>query len=156
MVQLSLVLAPFRTNITSQGAFGSTNLTLLGRAGAFDDPGPVRRSTDRAFQAATATAPWPRRMQLTRPSPFWGFGATRQMILERPLRKGDVAAICLNYGQVTRDMLNVHATDLWQMESALRANPRLTNSLSPDVYQGATMYLCGMSYYEKMQRIRRR
>ena len=74
----------------------------------------------------------------------------RQIILERPLRKGDVAALCLNYGQVTRDMLNVWATDLWQMESALQANPSLTNSISADVYQGTTMYLCGMSYYEKM------
>ena len=61
-----------------------------------------------------------------------------------------MAALCLNYGQVTRDMLNVWATDLWQMESALQANPSLTNSLSTDVYQGTTMYLCGMSYYEKM------
>ena len=43
-----------------------------------------------------------------------------------------------------------HATDLWQMENALRGNPSLTNSVSPDVYEGATMYLAGMSYYEKV------
>ena len=40
--------------------------------------------------------------------------------------------------------------DFWQMENALRANPSLTNSVSPDVYEGATMYLAGMSYYEKV------
>ena len=74
---------------------------------------------------------------------------TATIIMERPLRKGDVAAICMNYGRVTRDMLNVWATDLWQMENALAQNPALTNSISPDVYQGTTMYLCGMKYYEK-------
>ena len=55
----------------------------------------------------------------------------------------------MSYGQVTRDMLNVHANDIWQMQRALQLNPSLTNSISPDVYEGATMYLAGMSYYEK-------
>ena len=52
----------------------------------------------------------------------------------RPFRKGDQAAICMNYGRVTHDMLNVHAQDIWQMENMLRANPSLTNSISPDYY----------------------
>jgi hypothetical protein len=66
------------------------------------------------------------------------------------LRVGDQAAICMDYGQVTRDMLNVHAADLWQMQSALNANPVADQQRSPDVYEGATMYLAGMSYYEKV------
>src|SRR5208283_6008299 len=62
--------------------------------------------------------------------------------------KGDQAAICLDYGRVTQDMLNFYATDIWQMENAVQLNPALTNSVSPDVYEGAVMYLAGMSYYK--------
>ena len=80
--------------------------------------------------------------------PFLGFAANRQLVMERPLRKGDLGAICLDYGRVTQDMLNVHAQDLWQMENALRTNS--SASISPDVYQGATMYLAGMYYYKKL------
>jgi RHS repeat-associated protein len=47
-------------------------------------------------------------------------------------------------------MLNVHAADLWQMQSRLNASPSQTNSISPDVYEGATMYLAGLSYYKKV------
>ena len=43
--------------------------------------------------------------------------------LERPLLKGDQAAICLDYGRVTQDMLNVYATDIWQMENAVQLQP---------------------------------
>ena len=64
--------------------------------------------------------------------------------------KGDQAAICLDYGRVTQDMLNVHAADIWQMENAVQSNPSLTNSMSPDVYEGAVMYLAGMSYYKNV------
>ena len=56
----------------------------------------------------------------------------------------------MDYGRVTQDMLNVHAAEIWQMENALRLNPSLTNSVSPDVYEGAAMYLAGMSYYKKV------
>ena len=36
------------------------------------------------------------------------------------------------------------------MESAVRAKAANTNSVSADVYEGATMYLAGMSYYKKV------
>ena len=35
-------------------------------------------------------------------------------------------------------------------KTRLQANPSLTNSVSPDVYEGAIMYLAGMSYYKKV------
>jgi RHS repeat-associated protein len=147
-VQLSLILVPFRTNITSQLSFtNDSNLTskevLSMRLDQYDDQLEVRfkYNRHRALSAAYAVDP-----NLT----FLGLNAGRQLVLERPLRKGDQAAICMSYGRVTRDMLNVHATDIWQMENALHLNPSLTNSVSPDVYEGATMYLAGMSYYEKV------
>jgi len=147
-VQLSLILLPFRTNITSQFAF--TNDTTLKSKQAlsmlldqYDDQLRVRfkYNRHRALSAAYAIDP-----KLA----FLGLSSGLQKTLERPLRKGDQAAICMSYGHVTRDMLNVHANDIWQMENALHLNPSLTNSVSPDVYEGATMYLAGMSYYEKV------
>jgi YD repeat-containing protein len=146
-VGLSLILLPFRTNITGQLAFtNDSNLTSREVASMtldqYDDQLNVRFKyyRHRAISAAYPIDPT---------IPFLGLNGIDQAILERPLRKGDQAAICMSYGRVTRDMLNVHATDIWQMENVLRLNPSLTNSVSPDVYEGATMYLAGMSYYEK-------
>jgi RHS repeat-associated protein len=147
-VKLSLILLPFRTNITSQFSF-TNDAALTSKEVAsmtldqYDDQLTVRFKyyRHRALSAAYAIDP-----NLA----FLGLNAGSQLVFERPLRKGDQAAICMSYGTVTRDMLNVHATDIWQMENALRANPSLTNSVSPDVYEGATMYLAGMSYYEKV------
>lgn len=147
-VQLNLILLPFRSSITNQLAFGNdTNLLskemLSLTLGASDDQLGVRfrYRRHRALSPAYAIDP---------NTGFLGFQAVEEVDFERPLRKGDQAAICLDYGRVTQEMLNVHAADLWQMENALSTNSALTNSVSPDVYQGATMYLAGMSYYEKV------
>jgi RHS repeat-associated protein len=148
-VQLSLVLAPFRTNITTQASFGSTDTNLLSKEvlsmtlDQYDDELKVRF---RYRRHKALTPAYPIDPTLT----FLGFDSTRSIDMERPLRKGDLAAICMSYGRVTRDMLNVHATDLWQMENTLKANAALSNSISGDVYQGATIYLAGMSYYKKV------
>lgn len=147
-ILLSLVLSPFRTNIATQYSF-TNDASLLSREvlsttlDEFDDVLGVRITYNR-HQAINASYP------IDPSQPYLAFkdSPTRQIVVERPLRKGDLAAICLNYGRVTQDMLNVHATDLWQMENTLRAN---TNApISPDVYQGATLYLAGMSYYKRM------
>jgi RHS repeat-associated protein len=147
-IQLSLVLAPFNTNITTVASFGSSDSSLKSKQvlsltlDQFDDQLNVRFKYNRHRGMAPS-------YPIDPAQPFYSFIANRSIIMERPLRKGDVAAICLNYGRVTRDMLNVWATDLWQMENVLAQNPALTNSISPDVYQGTTMYLCGMKYYQK-------
>ncbi|MGH7989043.1 MAG: DUF6531 domain-containing protein, partial [Limisphaerales bacterium] len=147
-VKLSLILMPFRTNIVTQYSFtNDASLTskevLSMNLDQYDDQLEVRfkYNRHRALSAAYAVDP---------NQTFLGLNAGSQLVLERPLRKGDQAAICMSYGRVTQDMLNVHAQDIWQMENALRLNPSLTNSISPDVYEGATMYLAGMSYYEKV------
>jgi len=147
-ILMNLVLLPYSTNITTQAAFtNDANLlskeTLSLLFDQFDDQLNVRFNykRHRALAAAYAIDPY---------LAFLGLSADRQEIWERPLRKGDQAAICMSYGNITRDMLNLHATDIWQMENAVQANPALTNTLSPDVYEGATMYLAGMSYYHKV------
>ena len=147
-IRLSLVLAPFNTNITTVSSFGSSDPTLKSKQvlplglDQFDDQLNIRFKYNRHRGMGPSYPIDPTQT-------FYNFDAARTIILERPLRKGDVAAICMNYGRVTRDMLNVWATDLWQMENALAQNPSLTNTISPDIYQGTTMYLAGMKYYEK-------
>jgi RHS repeat-associated protein len=147
-IKLSLVLAPFTTNITTLASFGSSEPSLKSKQvlsltlDQFDDQLNVRFKYNRHCGMGPS-------YPIDPSQPFYNFSAARTIIMERPLRKGDVAAICMNYGRVTREMLNVWATDLWQMENALAQNPGLANSVSPDVYQGTTMYLCGMKYYEK-------
>jgi len=147
-VQLSLILLPFRTNVTTQFAF-TNDSTLLSREvltmnlGAPETQMGVRFQYLR-HQALGAGYP------IDPSAAFLGFEGCENISLERPLLKGDQAAICLDYGRVTQDMLDVYATDLWQMENAVQANPSLTNSVSPDVYEGAVMYLAGMSHYKNV------
>jgi len=147
-VLLNLVLLPYRTNITTTAAFANdTNLlskeVLSLTLDQFDDQLNVRFRSHRHRALTPAYALDPN-------LPFLGYSGTEEMDVERPLRKGDQAAICMSYGQVTRAMLLPHATDIWQMEAAVRAKASNTNSVSPDVYEGATMYLAGMTYYEKV------
>ena len=85
---------------------------------------------------------------------FPGLSATLVVTADQQIKKGDLAAICLDYGRVSRAMLNVHAQELWNMEALLKANPSATNSISPDLYQGAVVNLMGMSYYERRDRFR--
>jgi len=147
-VQLSLILLPFRTNITTQFAFSNdTNLlseeVLSMTLGTNENQLGVRFQYLR-HQALSSAYP------IDPSLAFLGYNASEVVNLERPLLKGDQAAICMDYGRVTQEMLNAHAADIWRMENSLQLNPSLTNSLSPDVYEGAAMYLAGMSYYKKV------
>jgi RHS repeat-associated protein len=146
-VQLNLVLMPYRTNNTIKKAFSNdpalTNkevLSLTFDANDYQLGVRFRYHHHRAITPATAIDPF---------TTFLGFIGDNEMDFERPLFVGDQAAICMDYGRVTSDMLNVQAASLWQMQSLLNASPSSTNSVSPDVYEGAMMYLAGMSYYQK-------
>ena len=148
-VQLNLVLMPFRTNITTTLAFtNDPNLVSKGKEvlplgfTPLDNELGVRFRYHR-HRAITPATP------IDEFTGFLGLIGVNEVDIERPLFVGDQAAICMDYGRVTRDMLNVHKANLWQMENALTANAALTNTLSSDVYEGEVMYLTGMSYYEK-------
>jgi RHS repeat-associated protein len=147
-VQLSLILMPFRTNVTTQASF-TNDSTLLSRQAlsmTLDSSDSQLKVRFRYHRHRAITPAFPIDQVLS----FLDFNAGEEVDIERPLQLGDQAAICMDYGQVTSEMLNVHAQDLWQMENALRLNPSQTNAVSPDVYEGALMYLAGMSYYEKV------
>lgn len=89
------------------------------------------------------------------PTPYVNYPAVnaRMEISDtRSLRKGDLAAICLNVGRVSKSMLEVHAQELWNMERAVALD---TNNLpAADLYQGETTYLLGMAYFENVSRFR--
>ena len=152
-IQLNLTLMPFRTNAPGTMAF-TNDSTLLAKqvlnlsfsTADYDLGVRFRHRRQHGLSPATAIDPYISFLGL---QGSLGASGYSEIDFERPLLVGDQAAICFDYGRVTRDMLNVRAADLWQMQEQLKGNAALTNSLSPDTYEGALMCLAGMSYFEK-------
>jgi len=150
--RMILSLEPYRSDVTGIGNFSNdpnllkqqslTNSTL----NSSDDALNVRIIHNRHRSLPVGFVP------PTHNIPYLGISEFTSITNNRPLRKGDLAAICFNVGRVTPQMLRVHAESLWNMERMLEADPSATNSLSADVYQGAVAYLMGMAYYEKVGR----
>jgi alpha-tubulin suppressor-like RCC1 family protein len=58
-------------------------------------------------------------------STFLGVTDTTRIMDERPLRKGDTAVLCLNFGRVTQEMLNVQAQKFWSAQQTAAVSGRL-------------------------------
>ncbi len=151
-VHAILTLAPYRPDATNSiGNFAPTDTALTNKQVLTlvltntDDELKLRlrHRRQRALNWETALDP---------DRGFLDLRSERQVLVERPLRKGDVGGICLNAGRVTPAMLRVHAQELWNMERLLSTNAAATNTISVDVYQGSLVYLVGMSYYERAAR----
>ncbi len=150
-VRAVLVLAPYSSYATGQGTFAASDSALTNRQeitllldGTDDHLGlRLRYRAQRAIPWETALDPLRRFLDIVGPM---------ESLVERPLRKGDLAAICVHAGRVTPAMLRVHAGELWNMEQQLNANPELASQVPLDVYQGSLVYLMGMSYYERVSR----
>lgn len=149
--RMIMTLEPYRSGTSGIGAFSNDadllkQQSVTNTLGSSDDALIVRFVFNRHRALPNGFVP------PTDPVSYLGLAESLSITNDRPMRKGDLAAICLNLGQVTPQMLQVHAQELWDMERALRANPSATNGLSPDVYQGAVAYLMGMAYHEKVGR----
>ena len=83
---------------------------------------------------------------------FLGVSDLNQVVDERPLRKGDLAVLCLNYGRVTQEMLNVQAQNFWSAQQAVLANPATV--MDADVAAGTPLLLLGMTYYKQVSDFR--
>lgn len=148
-IQAQLVLGAYRPGSTSSGNFSDATLTnrqvLTLNLDNTDDNLKIRfrHHRQRALKWETALDP---------DRGFLDLWVQRQVLAERPLRKGDVGAICFDAGRVTPAMLRVHAQELWNMEQMISTNSAATNQVSVDVYQGSLVYLMGMSYYERTAR----
>ena len=58
--------------------------------------------------------------------------------------KGDFVTFCLDVGRVSQNMLNVQAQQIWQFAQTVNTN--VPSTVNPDIYEGTTLYLMGMSY----------
>lgn len=151
VVQAILSLGAYRPDATGQGSFSASDTTLTNRQkltlsfDSTDDELKLRLRYRRQKALSWETALDARRS-------FLDLGMTREVLEERLLRKGEIAAICINAGRVTPAMLRVHAQELWNMEQMLGTNSAAISQVSPDVYHGSLLYLAGMSYYERVGR----
>jgi RHS repeat-associated protein len=149
--QAILTLGPYSPNATGTGTFATSDTTLTNKQivtmnlDGDDDVLHVRIRYRRQKALTWQTAVDAR-------AGFLGISNEREVLQERKLRKGDVAAICLNTGRVTPAMVRVHAQEIWNMEQQLSTNAAAASTVSPDVYQGSLVYLLGMSYYERVAR----
>lgn len=152
---LILSLSEFRA-----GASGTTNFTIgdsLLRAQQVSTP---LNSSDDALNVKLTYKRhrgWWEGIVGTFPDPNTTFPSlieSAYSISDYPMRKGDLASVCLNYGVVSRAMLNVHANNMWAMQRLLTGNPSATNSLSPELYQGGYAVMAGLSFYERVSRLR--
>lgn len=150
-IQATLTLGPFRPEATGQGNFSTSDTTLTNKQvltltlNSTDDSLKVRFRHRRQRALTWETALDPDRA-------FLDLYSERELLFERPLRKGDLAAICFDPGRVTPAMLRLHAQELWNMEQMLSTNALATNLVSADVYQGSLLYLMGMTYSERVAR----
>lgn len=81
-------------------------------------------------------------------TPFLGFYEALTITDSRPLRKGDMAALCLNYGRVTAKMQEYQAEKYWQYQQLLSGtNP--PSVADPEQSTGALLHIMGLSYYYK-------
>lgn len=150
-IQAQLILGPYQPNATGTGSFSTGDTTLTNRQVltlTLDDTDDNLKLWFRHRRQRTLT--WETALDPSRK--FLNLAPTREVLLERAIRKGSVVGICLTPGRVTPAMLRVHAQELWSMEQMLSTNSVATNQVTADVYQGSLVYLVGMSYYERVAR----
>jgi RHS repeat-associated protein len=155
-----LLLNPYSTNITSQTNFGATanptwKLLSTNRLNSTDDI-ITFQVTHRRLRFLPSNYVAPHLSGLTN---LWGYNYFEQgeqqegkvyQFTDSSFRKGDLAAFCLDVGRVSQKMLNVHAQEIWNFNR--NADTNQPSTLDPDVYQGTTAYLLGMSYFNYMDR----
>src|ERR1044071_1208247 len=135
-IRFKMTLAAYRpaaTNVTA-----STNDPALLNPQSLSYTFPTQTNLDMAVQ-----------VNLTR---YRVSGASDQIQRTMPIQKGDLNAICLNFGRVTKEMLEPLARTVWNVERQIKQTPSITNSLTADQHQGPLTHLMGMAYYEKVNR----
>lgn len=77
-----------------------------------------------------------------------------QLTTQKPsIRKGELAAICLNFGRVSDSMLRAQAEDFWSLERSLQTTPTLKDDVNfQEKMQSTSAYLMGLSYYNRVSR----
>jgi RHS repeat-associated protein len=147
---LILSLAPYRSGTTGTGSFGTSDPTWLNK----QEASVPLNNTDYNIKLRTVHKRQRMLPANFNPGDAWanpfGVTGTREVTNTTSLVKGDMAAICLNFGRVSPRMLDVHLQEFWSEEKRLKDNPAATGD--NDVFLGTTAYIMGMSYYEKVAR----
>jgi len=136
--KLCLWLAPYRTGVTNIQTFaGPSSIALQSNSVATGSLNYLAIQTVHHRQFLTLSSPYAY-------FPLWeSNGATNLS----HCNVGDVAAIALDYGQVSPLMLQQHEETYWGLERQRAAN----TNLIPKVwdYAGTAAYLLGMGYFQK-------
>jgi RHS repeat-associated protein len=135
-LKFKMTLASYRPAATNLMAF--TNDVALTNAQVLSYTFPTNNTIDLSVQ-----------VNLTR---YRVSGNPEVIQRTMPIKKGDLNAICLNFGRVTKQMLEPLASTVWNVERLIKQTPSITNSLTADQHQGPLTYLMGMAYYEKVSR----
>jgi RHS repeat-associated protein len=136
--RLALWLAPYRSSVTTVQAFsGPSSLALQSNSVAVGSLSYLAIQSTHHRQVATLTSPYIF-FPLTE-----SIGATNL----GHCNLGDVAAIALDYGQVTPLMLQQHEDTYWGLQRERATNA--TMKLNVWDYQGTAAYLLGMGYFQK-------
>jgi RHS repeat-associated protein len=146
---ISLTLEAMRPGATNVEAFPTNGAMILKQSvstnlGSTDDSLRFRvvYNRNRALPAGFSVTN----------TPFLSVFDTQKIQDERPLRKGDAAVLCLNFGRVTQDMINVQAQNYWNAQQAVLAN---TNAvMDNDTAIGTPLYIAGMTYYQRISDFR--
>jgi RHS repeat-associated protein len=150
-----LTLSPYSTNITNVAAFGTNvdstwKLTTTNQLNSTDDYLTYVVTHKRLrFLPSNYSAP-----VAETTTNFWDyvyFGTGQQQpglvfqTVQTLFRKGDLVAFCVDAGRVSQKMLNVQAEEIWRFNQ--NANTNQPSTIDPDIYEGTTAYLLGMSYF---------
>jgi RHS repeat-associated protein len=82
---------------------------------------------------------------------FLGSADTTILNDSRSLRKGDMACLSLDYGQVTQQMEEFQAEKYWNYQQSIAANP--TGTADPELGEGQLLNLMGQCYYYKVSQL---
>jgi RHS repeat-associated protein len=142
---LTLWLAPYRTNITGQSSFSNdpalTNKQVLSTALQGGDTAfSVRFTGMRHRDLNTANASYT----------YLDADELLSVTNDRPFYKGELASLCFNVGYVSPQMVRMHAEDFWRVQ--LRKQTNSSYAPMPDEYQGTAATIMGMSYFEQLGR----
>ena len=144
---MKLSMTSYRPGVTGTGSFGTSDPTWLKPQVATAALG----STDYNLKVKVSYA-----RQRTLPTGFdpgdrwdnpFGYTGTRTVDSTSDLTKGDLAALCFSFGRVSQKMVEMHAREFWAEEKRIKSqSPSIGN---PDIFQGSTANIMGMSYFEK-------
>jgi len=86
------------------------------------------------------------------PNQFPGVGEVTTIEDCRPLFKGDMAVLNLNYGRVTSKMQQFEAQKYWNYQQYVATHPQ--DPINPELATGQLLQIMGQSYYYKLTQFR--